>query len=162
MNKYEKFDNFVKTINLEKYREQYSHIKIVEMDLPKNIQALKSLYKYYWTEIDIQNIPDFENYYKLYYEDCKKEIEEFRIKTEMCENCFNKGLKARIYRTWASLITQIHAGYVAEKVFGEGSVEMDDILDHSGKDFVGYNNANKECYLFGKVLLILSHQSYLL
>ena len=45
MEKYEKFDRFVKTINLEKYRLKYSHIKIVEMDLPINIQALKTIYK---------------------------------------------------------------------------------------------------------------------
>lgn len=136
MNNFEKFDNFVKTIDLEKYRLQYSHIKIVEMDLPANIQALKTIYKYYWSEIDLDNIPDFDKYYELYYNDCKNEIELFRIKTEMCENCFKKGLKARIYRTWASLITQIHAGYVAEKVYGKGSVEMSDVLDHEGKDFV--------------------------
>lgn len=136
MNKLQLFDNFVKSINLEKYRDQYAHIKIVEMDLPRNIQALKSLYKYYWSDVDIQHIPDFEEYYELYYADCKDDIETFRTKTEMCENCFNKGLKARIYRTWASIITQIHAGYVAEKVFGNGTVEMNDVLDHEGKDFV--------------------------
>lgn len=136
MNKLQLFDNFVKSINLEKYRNQYAHIKIVEMDLPRNIQALKSLYKYYWSDVDIQHIPDFEEYYELYYADCKDDIKTFRTKTEMCENCFNKGLKARIYRTWASIITQIHAGYVAEKVFGNGTVEMNDVLDHEGKDFV--------------------------
>lgn len=141
MEKYEKFDAFVKTIDLEKYRLKYSHIKIVEMDLPVNIQALKTIYKYYWSEIDINNIPSFEEYYELYYNDCKEDIRAFQVKTEMCEDCFNKGLKARIYRTWASLITQIHAGYVAENVFGSGSVEMNDILDHSGKDFViTFNN----------------------
>jgi len=141
MEKYEKFDRFVKTIDLEKYRLKYSHIKIVEMDLPINIQALKTIYKYYWSEIDIDNITDFEEYYDLYYNDCREDIRAFQIKTEMCEDCFNKGLKARIYRTWASLITQIHAGYVAENVFGNNSVEMNDVLDHSGKDFViTYNN----------------------
>lgn len=136
MEKYTKFDNFIKTINLEEYRQKYSPIKIVEMDLPKNIQALKTMYKYYWSEINLNSIPDFEKYYESYYLDCQKEIEEFQIKTGMCVNCFNKGLKARIYRTWASIITQIHAGYVAEKVYGDGSVEMNEILDHNGKDFI--------------------------
>lgn len=136
MGNFEKFDEFIRTINLDDYRLKYSHIKIVEMDLPRDIQALKSLYKYYWNEIDINNIPDFDEYYNLYYKDCANEIEKFRIKTEMCKDCFSKGLKARIYRTWASIITQIHAGYVAENVFGAGSVEMNDILDHQGKDFI--------------------------
>jgi hypothetical protein len=53
----------------------------------------------------------------------------------MCEKCFSKGLPARIYRTWASIITQIHAGYVAESVFGEGTVAMSGELDHQGADF---------------------------
>lgn len=141
MEKFNKFDHFVKTIDLEKYRMRYAHIKIVEMDLPKNIQALKTIYKYYWSNIDLNNIPDFEEYYELYYNDTKEDIEKFRIKTEMCKDCFNKGLKARIYRTWASIITQIHAGYVAESIFGNNSVEMNDILDHQGKDIViTYNN----------------------
>lgn len=139
--RFEKFDNFVKTINLEEYRIKYAHLKIVEMDLPKNIQALKTLYKYYWQEVDLDNIPDFDTYYELYYNEHKNDIEAFRIKTEMCTDCFNKGLKARIYRTWASIITQIHAGYVAECVFGENTVEMNEELDHRGKDFViTYNN----------------------
>jgi hypothetical protein len=106
------------------------------MDLPRNIQALKTIYKYYWSNININDIPDFEKYYDLYYEELKNYIEAFRIKTEMCDECFNKGLKARIYRTWASIITQIHAGYVAEDVFGIGSIDMNDELDHAGKDFI--------------------------
>ena len=52
----------------------------------------------------------------------------------MCEGCFYKGLKARIYRTWASLITQIQGGYVAESVFGKGTVKMSEALDHKGAD----------------------------
>lgn len=139
--KFNKFDNFVKTINLDDYRLKYAHLKIVEMDLPRNIQALKTLYKYYWDEIDLNNIPDFDTYYELYYNEHKDDIEAFRIKTEMCPHCFSKGLKARIYRTWASIITQIHAGYVAECVFGKNSVLMSEELDHQGKDFViTFNN----------------------
>ncbi len=53
----------------------------------------------------------------------------------MCEKCFYKGLPARIYRTWASIITQIHAGYVAESVFGKNTVTMSCEFDHKGADF---------------------------
>lgn len=134
--KLEKFDDFVKNVDLDAYRQKYAHLKIVEMDLPRNIQALKTLYKYYWENINLDNIPQFEEYYELYYAEHQRDIEAFRVKTEMCPECFNKGLRARIYRTWASIITQIHAGYVAESVFGENSVNMNDELDHKGKDFV--------------------------
>ncbi|MCK5510241.1 TaqI family restriction endonuclease [Candidatus Parcubacteria bacterium] len=64
----------------------------------------------------------------------KKALEIFKIKTTMCDDCFSHGLKARIYRTWAGLITQIHAGYVAEFVFGKGNVLMSEQLDHQGAD----------------------------
>lgn len=140
MTRYSKFDSFVRNIDLEEYRKKYVHIKIVEMDLPREIQALKCMYKYYWEEIDINNILDFESFFEKYLSENKDNIEKFRVKVEMCPICFYKGLRARIYRTWASIITQIHAGYVAETVFGEKSINMNDELDHKGKDFtISYN-----------------------
>lgn len=127
----EKFDKFLKTIDLQGYREKYSRIKIVEMDLSKEIQAINLLYKAYWEE---KKFLSFEDFYKRYLREKKKAIEEFRLKTTMCEDCFPRGLEARIYRTWAGLITQIHGGYVAESVFGKGSVEMSRELDSAGAD----------------------------
>lgn len=127
----EKFNDFLKTVDLQEYRKKYSQIKIVEMDLPKNIQAIPLLYKVYWDE---KNFIAFDNFYKIYLKDKKKELDEFKTKTTMCNDCFNRGLKARIYRTWAGLITQIHAGYVAESVFGNGTVSMSAELDSKGAD----------------------------
>ena len=126
------FTQFLKTVNLEDYREKYRTIKIVEMDLPKEIQAINLLYTVYWSEKDFIN---FDEFYKRYLEIYNVDIEKFRVKTGMCESCFYKGLPARIYRTWASIITQIHAGYVAESVFGGGTVAMSAELDHQGADF---------------------------
>lgn len=126
------FEKFLASVNLQRYRNQYRPIKLVEMDLPKEIQAIDQLYKVYWTE---KNLFDFEDFYKGYFERYKLDIEKFRKKITMCEDCFYRGLPARIYRTWASIITQIHAGYVAETVFGKGSVAMSAQLDHQGADF---------------------------
>jgi len=131
MNKLQEFTEFLKTVDLKKYRKQYAYIKIVEMDLPKNIQAIVLLYKVYWEE---KKFLTFEEFYNRYFEEKKELLEEFRIKTTMCKDCFYRGIKARIYRTWAGLITQIHAGYVAESVFGDGSVEMSRELDSLGAD----------------------------
>lgn len=64
----------------------------------------------------------------------KDAIEEFRIKTTMCKDCFHRGLKARIYRTRAGLITQIQGGHVAESVFGKGSADVSSELDSMGAD----------------------------
>ena len=127
----EKLDKFLKTVNLKDYRKKYSHIKIVEMDLSKDIQAIELLYKVYWDE---KIFISFDDFYKRYLREKKKAIEKFKIKTTMCDDCFSRGLKARIYRTWAGLITQIHAGYVAQSVFGEGTVLMSEELDHQGAD----------------------------
>ena len=128
----QKFDKFLQSVDLKSYRDMYRPIKIVEMDLPKEVQAINMLYKVYW---DQKKFLPFEDFYKEYLGSQKTEIESFRQKITMCKDCFYRGLPARIYRTWASIITQIHAGYVAESVFGEGTVAMSGELDHQGADF---------------------------
>lgn len=134
----EKFDNFLQTVPLKDYRKKYSTIKIVEMDLPKEIQAINLLYKVYWGEKDFIS---FEKFYERYLEEKKELLEKFRKKTTMCQDCFVRGIEARTYRTWAGLITQIHGGYVAESVFGEGTVSMSRELDSLGADIkVEYKN----------------------
>ena len=112
------------------------------MDLPKDIQAISLLYKIYWDE---KKFIDYDKFYQEYLSYLGKNIENFREKILMCKKCFYLGLPARIYRTWASLITQIHAGYVAESVFGASSVEMSEELDHQGADFrVTYKNKKNQ------------------
>lgn len=126
------FTSFLKSVPLDKYRIKYRPIKIVEMDLPKNIQAIELLYIVYWKE---KRFISFDEFYERYLQEKKVLLEEFRKKIMMCEKCFYLWLPARIYRTWASLITQIHGGYVAESVFGNGTIEMSEELDHNGIDF---------------------------
>jgi hypothetical protein len=134
----EKFDEFLQTVPLKDYRKKYSTIKIVEMDLPKDIQAINLLYKVYWEE---KNFISFEKFYERYLEEKNELLEKFRKKTTMCKDCFVRGIEARTYRTWAGLITQIHGGYVAESVFGEGTVSMSRELDSLGADIrVKYKN----------------------
>jgi len=128
----ERFTEFLKSVDLDDYRGKYRQTKIVEMDLPKEIQAIALLYNVYWEE---KQFVSFDEFYNRYLEDKKALLEDFRNKIGMCDICFYKGLPARIYRTWASLITQIHAGYVADVVFNEGIVNMSEDLDHSGADF---------------------------
>lgn len=128
----QEFTDFLKKVPLDKYREKYRPIKIVEMDLPKDIQAIALIYEVYWKE---KQFISFDEFYERYKKEKKTQLEEFRKKIQMCESCFYLGLPARIYRTWASLITQIHGGYVAEFVFGNGSIEMSENLDHAGADF---------------------------
>ena len=44
----EEFDKFLQTVPLKDYRKKYSSIKIVEMDLSKDIKEIELFYKLYW------------------------------------------------------------------------------------------------------------------
>ncbi|MCI7536323.1 MAG: TaqI family restriction endonuclease [Elusimicrobiaceae bacterium] len=141
------FEDFLSKIDLNSYRERFQSIKTVEMDLimpkPHNIQALKTIYEQYWKNKDNRtNPPMFDEYYDIYYKENEQDILLFWHNTGFGTNCncFQKGLKARIYRTWASLITQIQGGYVAESVFGKGSVRMGTELDHKNVDILIVNS----------------------
>lgn len=141
----EKFNNFLKNINLDKYREKYKSIKTMEADMNRDIQALESIYNAYWV-FNHDEFPCFEDFYKKYYltNDMEQKIKEFNInKIGLCEECLMKGVEARIYRTWASLITQIQAGYCCSKVFGNKNVFQSTELDHMGIDIkITYKNKN--------------------
>ena len=132
----EDFESFLAKIDLQKYREQYSPIKLVELDLPKEIQALRHIYEIYWFERDPNKWLNFEDFYKVYSIDLQGELEAFRIKTQFSKETFELGLPARIYRTWASLLTQIQGAYVAEEIYGKGKVLMGEKLDRRGTDIM--------------------------
>lgn len=125
-------NEFLGSVDLSKYRNKYARIKLVELDMPRNIQAIQHLYDEYWVRRSDYNT--FENFYEIYATDLKSELEEFRRKMMFSNETFYRGLPARIYRTWASLLTQIQGGYVAEDVYGPNSVEMSAPLDYKGID----------------------------
>jgi len=58
---FKKFEKFLESVNLKNYRQKYSRVKIVEMDLSKDIQAIELLYKVYWDE---KKLLTFEDFYK--------------------------------------------------------------------------------------------------
>lgn len=132
----EKFNDFLSNINLNKYREKYSKIKLVELDLPRDIQALILIYDIYWNKREFISYEDFYKEYSTLYRD---KLEEFRIKTMFSEETFYRGIPARIYRTWASLLTQIQGGFVAESLHDK--VEMSAELDYAGIDMRVYINS---------------------
>ena len=134
----EQFNQFLAQVDLADYRNKYQHIKCFEADMPKSIQALKSIYEIYWDK-PVKPIPDFEVFYNKYYwtkhmRDLVFEKNEKDI--GLCSICLEKGVKARIYRTWASLITQIQAAYCCVEVFGFENVFQNEELDRSGIDIL--------------------------
>ncbi len=133
------FEDFLRSVNLTSYREKYQRIKTVEQDLPKNMRPSDLLYNIYWDKSGkkYKTPPSFDEFYRIYHKKYKDEINKFWDKQgygKHC-NCFKNGLKARIYRTWVSIITQIHAGYLAEDVFGADTVKQYAELDYENIDF---------------------------
>lgn len=140
--KLEKFNNFLSQIDLEKYRSKYTKIKLVELDLPRNIQAIQLLYEFYW---DNFNLLDYDDFYHFYSTRLAKELEGFRKQQMFSKETFYRGLPARIYRTWASLLTQIQGGYVASCIYPR--VDMSADLDYSGIDMRIYINLRDNQYI---------------
>lgn len=138
------FETFLKNVDLDGYRALYAPIKTVEMDLIDNtnkidITPLNEIYKLYWEEEKSpRTIATFDEFYDYYYKSKEQEILKFWSKSGfgMKCDCFPRGLKARIYRTWCSLITQIHAAYVAEEVFGKECVYQSTKLDKNKIDIL--------------------------
>ena len=136
------FNDFCSNIDLAKYREKYSKIKLVELDLPRNIQAIEAIYEIYWKNFNLLN---FEDFYTFYSTKIAKELEAFRVATMFSRETFYRGLPARIYRTWASLLTQIQGGYVASSLYPK--VDMSADLDYRGIDMRIFLNIKQENYI---------------
>lgn len=132
MSDLQRFNQFLSGIDLAAYRERYSQIKLVELDLDRNIQALRHMYREYWDDRAV--FPDYEQFYRAYSGELADELEAFRARKMFSAETFHRGLPARIYRTWASLLTQIQGGYAAEEIYGRGHVEMSAELDYCGID----------------------------
>jgi len=135
-----KYEKFLEAIPLSRY-STLRKIKTVEQDLPKALNPLPMIYKFYWEEkqfIDYETF--FENYWELNIKHILKFIEKFFYG---CSLSFVKeGFKARIYRTWVSLLTQFHFQYLWLKLFNgryplEASAELDLLGIDSKISFMG-------------------------
>jgi len=118
-----KFRDFLGSIPLDKYREELQEIKWVEQDLPKEILPLASIFKYYWEE---RKFLEFDVWFETFWREInttpesKKALEKFKRyffnKSLEEDGWFKKGFKARMYRTWVSVLTQLDFCYMFEYV----------------------------------------------
>lgn len=115
----EKYRKFLESIPLAKYREELKDIKWVEQDLPKEMLPLVSIFCYYWNE---GNFLGFDEWFEGFWEELntkpenKDAINGF-MKYYFDKNgdgWFKKGFKARMYRTWVSVLTQLDFCYMFE------------------------------------------------
>jgi hypothetical protein len=141
----QRFRDFLGKIPLVKYREELKDIKWVEQDLPKEILPLHSIYKYYWEKREFLDFEEwFEKFWREINEDqeSKKALEGFKkyyFNRTLEENdWFKKGFKARMYRTWISILTQLDFcyifEYVCEKEGKNFKIECNAELDMKGID----------------------------
>jgi hypothetical protein len=127
------FRAFLKTIDLDKYRELFKDKKYVEQDLPDDVvkEMLKSMYECYWIErkflsfddwfndvwSKIVNLKGFKNFLWYYW--------HMRLgKDKDWDEWFKEGFKARLYRTWTALLTQFDFSYTIACVLEEENLEV--------------------------------------
>ena len=134
----EKYRYFLETIPLDRYREKLKDIKWVEQDLPKEMLPLTSIFKYYWEK---RKFLTFEKWFEIFWEELntnpqsKEVLKQFKkyYFDKNGDGWFKKGFKARMYRTWVSVLTQLDFCYMFEYICAkegknlqlEGNAELD-------------------------------------
>jgi len=141
------FEAFLGGLDLESYRTRYSKTKTVEANLPKKIQPLRAMYETYWDCREAALWMGYGEFYEHYKSTIPRELEEFRESCGFSHETFYHGLPARIYRTWASMLTQIQGAYVLEGIYGHGKVRMGVELDRSGTDIAVRCLGNHDLYI---------------
>jgi len=124
-----KYREFLETISLDKYREELKDIKWVEQDLPKEILPLASIFKYYWEE---RQFLSFEEWFEVFWEELntnsqsKEALKQFKkyYFDKNNDGWFKKGFKARMYRTWVSVLTQLDFCYMFEYICTKESKDL--------------------------------------
>lgn len=109
----EKFEKFLGGIPLDWYREELMTVKTVEQNLSKELNPLPFIYKYYWIPQNPSNFPSYEDFFTQWWEEHLNPLDDFISKYLWgCSYQFVKlGFKARIYRTFISVLTQFHFAY---------------------------------------------------
>ncbi len=139
------YRQFLTTIPLKEYRENFKSIKWVEQDLYKKMLPQWSIFRCYWESENFMSFDEwFEDFWKeLHSSDKSHEVlkEFMKYYFDKDDNgWFKKGFKARMYRTWASVLTQLDLCYVlvylSDKLNIDLSLEANADLDIKGIDLI--------------------------
>lgn len=114
-----KFREFLASIPLSKHREETKDIKWVEQNLPREILPLASIFRYYWEE---RRFLAFDDWFEEFWEEINSNpqsrsalegFKKYHFNRSIEENgWFKRGFRARMYRTWVSLLTQLDFCYM--------------------------------------------------
>lgn len=137
------YREFLESIQLDEYREKFRIVKWVEQDLPRDLLPQWSIFKHYWHE---QNFLDFDSWFEDLWEELNSNTVSLSALKDFKKYYFDKnndgwfklGFKARMYRTWTAVLTQLDFCYMLARVCDKhGSkikLEANAELDISGID----------------------------
>lgn len=111
------YRTFLESIPLKRYREELKDVKWVEQDLYSEMLPLASIFSNYW---EAQNFLDFESWFEQFWEELYSNCQSLVALKNFKKYYFDKddngwfklGFKARMYRTWVSVLTQVDFYYV--------------------------------------------------
>lgn len=122
-----RYETFLESLKL---CPDYYKIKDVEMDLCGNLNPSIHLDYLFFKQQHWLGFDDFFDWYlEKHGEQMKQEIPSFAKKE------FDPGLRARLYRTQFGFLTEYHAFFLSQKVFGDENVSRDQKMDIAGVDF---------------------------
>jgi len=131
-----RFESFLSKLNLKKY-DNLREIKTVEQDLPRNLNPLPIIYEFYW---DNTNFVDYDEMFEEYWRRNFTPDGVWAFVKKFFYGCslsfVQEGFKARIYRTWMSLLTQFHFQYLWNAEVTSAPLESSAELDMDGIDGV--------------------------
>jgi hypothetical protein len=127
----DKFTTFLSQIDVASYSHLRT-IKTVEQDLPTGLLPLDIYYRYYWDSTEFKRFDDvFGEYWSTHLKPLNDFIKQYFYG---CSYAFvEEGLKARLYRTWMSILTQFHFQYLWNFLFPD-QLESNPHLDGMGID----------------------------
>lgn len=148
-----KYRKFLEGIPLDKYRLEFKNVKWVEQDLHQLILPLASIFENYWEK---QNYLNFEEWFNDFwcelsqnqskakkFTDLKELVRAHRkFYEDIVNNNLDKrvflGFKARMNRTWISVLTQLDFcymfAYMCNKLCRNIPLECNAELDMKGVD----------------------------
>ncbi|MBI5748805.1 MAG: TaqI family restriction endonuclease [Nitrospinae bacterium] len=138
-----RYHKFLESVPLTKFREELKDVKWVEQDLPKGMLPLESIFRHYWFE---RRLLDFDKWFEDFWEELntkpesKEALKQFKkyFFDKDGNGWFKKGFRARMYRTWVSVLTQLDFCYLFESICNRDNKKLELVcnaeLDAKGID----------------------------
>ena len=137
------YRRFLESIPLDEFRDKFKDVKWVEQDLYRGLLPQGSIFRHYWHE---QNFLDFDSWFEDFWGELHSNAMSATALKEFKKYFFDKdndgwfklGFKARMYRTWTAVLTQLDfcymLAYVCHKQGKNVALEANAELDISGID----------------------------